>query len=330
MYTDEDLNTAIKKGIFSQQSVINFRNQFNSDLSPQADEEHFRLITGFNDIFVVIACSLLLYSSYSIITFFNETSAIFSIPILALFLSECFVRKRKMALPAIMLMLTFVAGVYFLVQHLLVSFQGKTYLASTACAAIAAIFHYQRFKVPVTVAAGAACFTGFLVALLVYFFPESIHWIQIVVLIGGIATFVMAMFWDSSDLARATHRTDVAFWLHLLSAPMIVHPVFSYLGILEGSHQANSVAIVILLYILMTLLSIIIDRRAFMVSSLLYVMYALSNLFALYGLIGTNLAITGVCLGGGLLLLSAYWQQTRRHVLMLIPVSVAKYLPPAH
>jgi hypothetical protein len=30
------------------------------------------------------------------------------------------------------------------------------------------------------------------------------------------------MWWDSSDRARLTRRSDVAFWLHLLAAPMIV------------------------------------------------------------------------------------------------------------
>lgn len=30
--------------------------------TPAADEEHFRLVTGFNDVFVVIACPLLLAS----------------------------------------------------------------------------------------------------------------------------------------------------------------------------------------------------------------------------------------------------------------------------
>jgi hypothetical protein len=44
------------------------------------------------------------------------------------------------------------------------------------------------------------------------------------VLVLGIGTFLFAMWWDSSDRARLTRRADVAFWLHLLAAPMIVHP----------------------------------------------------------------------------------------------------------
>ena len=61
MYTEEDLNEAVGKGIFSDDSV----NQFRLHIAAQknttiADEENFRLISGFNDVFVVIASGLLL------------------------------------------------------------------------------------------------------------------------------------------------------------------------------------------------------------------------------------------------------------------------------
>ena len=63
MYTDEDLDYAVKKGIFTGESVAEFRAQLSSSKNtPSVDEENFRLITGFNDIFVVIACMLLLFS----------------------------------------------------------------------------------------------------------------------------------------------------------------------------------------------------------------------------------------------------------------------------
>ena len=54
-------------------------------------------------------------------------------------------------------------------------------------------------------------------------------------LVLGIGVFLFAMWWDSSDPRRETRRSDVAFWLHLLSAPLIVHPIFSLLGLTEGT-----------------------------------------------------------------------------------------------
>ena len=44
------------------------------------------------------------------------------------------------------------------------------------------------------------------------------------VLIAGLGVFTLAMWWDRSDRVRQTRRSDVAFWLHLLAAPMIAAP----------------------------------------------------------------------------------------------------------
>ncbi len=328
MYSDEDLDSAVKKGIFTKAAVLEFRTQFsNTPGSTAVDEENFRLVTGFNDIFVVIACGLLLYSSYSVLGAINTVVSLLSLPLLAWGLAEFFVRKRKMALPAMVLMLVFVGGVFALSRYLFSSASGITYVAATGLSAIAAFVHYQRFQVPITVAAGAATALGFIAATVLYYLPGAINSILMIVLISGIFIFLLAMYWDASDLKRTTRRTDVAFWLHLLSAPMIVHPIFAYLGILEGKESTVSIAIVIVLYLLMTLVSIIIDRRAFMVSSLLYVMYALSNLFTIYGIVGYNLAATGVCIGGGLLLLSAFWRPVRSSIVKAIPVALQQFVP---
>src|SRR5437588_323954 len=51
------------------------------------------------------------------------------------------------------------------------------------------------------------------------------------VLCAGLITFALALAWDMSDPMRRTRRSDVAFWLHLLAAPAIVHPAFGLLGL---------------------------------------------------------------------------------------------------
>jgi hypothetical protein len=68
MYSDEDLNLAVKNGIFTDLSVEQFRHLLTTERnSPIVDEENFKLIGGFNDIFVVIACLLLLFSSHWVV-----------------------------------------------------------------------------------------------------------------------------------------------------------------------------------------------------------------------------------------------------------------------
>ncbi|WP_395669966.1 hypothetical protein [Rhodoferax sp.] len=111
MYTDENLSSAIRAGIFSEDAVNKFRSLVLSEQNLSgADEEHFRLVTGFNDIFVTIACGLLLLS-VAWIGYPNYLSlSSLAIAVISLGLSEFFVLKRRMALPAIFLLTTFVAS----------------------------------------------------------------------------------------------------------------------------------------------------------------------------------------------------------------------------
>jgi len=328
MYTDEDLDAAVEKGIFSQQSVVQFREQLASEThSPAVDEENFRLISGFNDIFVIIACLLLMFSAAWVLKPVNETLGLLMYPLLSWGLAEFFVRQRKMALPAIVLLLGFVGGVFTLCMQVFASFGDEAHVIATAVAAIAAYLHWWRFRVPITVAAGVAALLGFIVASVVSVLPDAKDWLMTLVFISGLATFAIAMYWDASDTARLTHRSDVAFWLHLLSAPMIAHPVFYNLGILEGSESINSMMIVIGLYVVMSVISIAVDRRAFMVSSLGYVLYAISKILEAYGDVSYSFAVTGVCIGAVLLLLSAFWRSTRKRLLAILPGGIQKYVP---
>ena len=328
MYSDEELNLAVKKGIFSEESVGAFREYVaTSKNTPRADEENFKLIGGFNDIFVVIACSLLLFSSWWVLSESNKSIGLCVFTALSWFLSEVFVRKRKMALPAIGLLLSFVGGVFAFSVSLFPDPNEWIVVLGAFLSAIAAYLHWRRFKVPITVAAGAAACVATLLALLASVFPAAEDLMLLAVFICGIAVFVLAMYWDASDLDRTTRKSDVAFWLHLLAAPLVIHPVFYTLGILGGDESLLNMLVVLVLYLLMTFVSIIVDRRAFMVSSLAYVIYALSTLIQNYGGVGYSFALTGVFMGSALLLLSAWWHPMRGLIVVRLPAFVSRYVP---
>jgi hypothetical protein len=330
MYTDEDLNLAVDKGVFTDESVEEFRKlQTSLKSTPSVDEENFRLVGGFNDIFIVIACLLLLFSTLWVLKSTAESDSIglLVFTILSWCLSEFFVLKRKMALPAIVLLLSFVGGAFSLsISALSLSFELSA-VAATAITSVAAYFHWRRFGVPITIAVGTAAVVGLLVSVIVSILPVAKDWLLSIVFLCGIFTFAFAMFWDSSDTSRTTSKSDTAFWLHLLSAPMIIHPVFSSLGVLNGNESLSSMLIVFILYLFMTSISIVIDRRAFMVSSLVYVLYALSTLIKIYGGVGYSFALTGVCMGGALLLLSAYWNPVRSVLVDKLPDAMKFYIP---
>jgi hypothetical protein len=149
-------------------------------------------------------------------------------------------------------------------------------------------------------------------------------------LVAGLAVFALAMRWDMSDPKRETRRADVAFWLHLLAAPLIVHPVFALMGLLSGGVSLGAAAVVILLYVALGLVALAIDRRALLVSALAYVLYALSTLFREFGAVSLNVALTALVLGSALLMLSAYWANARAAVLAILPEALRRGLPEPH
>ncbi len=77
----------------------------------------------------------------------------------------------------------------------------------------------------------------------------------------------------------------------------------------------------------MSVISVVIDRRAFMVSSLVYVLYAFSSLLEIYGVVGYSFAATGVFMGVALLLISVFWHEIRVKLVALLPSLMQKYLP---
>jgi len=328
MYTDEDLNLAVEKGIFTDASVKAFRHFLaTQNNSAAVDEENFKLIGGFNDIFIVIACALLLFSSLWVLKGFNESIGLLVFAALSWGLAEFFVLKRKMALPAIMLLLAFIGGVFNCAMSLFPATSELALVVAASLSTVAAYFHWQRFRVPITIAVGTAAALGILVSTVAALVPDATDWLLLMLFISGVAAFALAMVWDSSDTERVTHKSDVAFWLHLLSAPLIIHPVFSSLGILAGDESLTSLAIVIILYVVMSSISIAVDRRAFMVSSLAYVVYALSSIIETLGGVGYSFALTGVFMGGALLILSAYWHSVRANLVAKLPNALQQYLP---
>jgi len=328
MYTNEDLNAAVDAGIFTLQSVESFRDLVTkTQATPSVDEENFKLISGFNDIFVVIASILMLLSASWLTYEIHPTLSAAVSALLSWGLAEFFVKKRKMSLPAIVLLMAFVGSVFLGTIRLFDHMSEEAIMVASAVSAIATFIHWKRFAVPITVAAGLATALIFVISMLLYFFPSLKDYVHFLVLMVGILTFTIAMHWDATDTKRMSNNSDVAFWLHLLSAPLIVHPVFSILGVFDNQSGIGTIFFIVILYIILSSISLIIDRRAFMVSSLAYVLYAFSSIFKTYGLENNSFAISGVMIGLSLLLLSGYWAKARKFLLRFVPQNIQNKVP---
>jgi hypothetical protein len=156
--------------------------------------------------------------------------------------------------------------------------------------------------------------------------PDTL--LYLLLLTVGVGIFGLAMWWDRSDRSRETRRSDVAFWLHLLAAPMIAHPVFALLGVTDGNDISSGAAVAVLgIYVLFGLVALAIDRRALLVSALAYVLFALTQLFREFGAVELNVALTAFVIGSALLLLSAFWQNARAVVVRVLPDGLAAQLP---
>lgn len=232
-----------------------------------------------------------------------------------------------MALPAIALLVAFVASVFASVILFFGGPSQNVLMLAAAISSVAAWLHWQRFRVPITVAVGAETAVLFVIVLLASIFPALHRYMMGMIFLGGIVIFCIAMRWDMADLKRVSRKSDVAFWLHLSAAPLIVHPVFTNLGIFHGNQSANSIIIVLLLYLVLTLISLIIDRRAFMVSALIYVLVALTKLLKTYGVAGDSFAYVGVLIGFSLLLLSGFWHRVRRQLILHLPTGIRQRVP---
>jgi hypothetical protein len=352
MYSEADIEAAVAAGVLSSDAAAGLRSHVAAQRSaPAVDEEHFRLITGFNDIFVGVAAAILLFAVAWIGNAVGpRIGGEGPSPFAGLFvaatawgLAEFFTRKRRMALPSILLLLAFAGGVLLTAFTTIVlafgeaAFENSERAASLAVAASAAVaagatfLHWRRFRVPITVAVFAAAVVAIPLAGIAYAVGAESPALQDILLgtglVLGLGVFVFAMGWDSSDPRRETRRSDVAFWLHLLAAPMIVHPIFSLLGLTDGDASPIEALGVLLLYVLLGITALAIDRRALLVSALAYVLFALVSLFRQFGAVELNLALAAFVIGSGLLLLSAFWHNARRSVVRPLPSGLRSRLP---
>ncbi len=361
MYSDTDLNAAVAAGTLTQEAADALRAHVAAErTTPSADEENFRLVTSFNDVFVTLAGILVLVSAAWIGGMLHPVAGAAALAASSWALSEFFTLKRRMALPSIIFFIGFVLGVYWVGMAIFSPFgavlgsgiglfgglagvaigtDGDTGLLSqTMSSAVSSAMvigacwvHWQRFRVPITIAWGTVSIVTFVFALIASAFPSIVgsQGLLFLMLALGLGVFSFAMWWDMQDTKRTTRNSDVAFWLHLFASPLIVHPIFLLMGWnLGDSAPGAALAIVaILLYLIFACIALLIDRRAFLVSAMVYVLAAIVYLFSTSGASGTMFPVAALIIGSGLLLMSALWQKLRAVVLHVAPDHIRARLP---
>lgn len=347
--TEDEIEAAVSAGALPAEAAAALRTFVEQKRGAlQADEESFRLLTGFNDIFVAIALVISLGALAWLTSQFSLLGSAVAVATASWALAEFFTRVRRMALPSLLLLFAFVGavvtGVFVLSPESPTQTQSIAYIViAGVCGGVAAFLHWRRFKVPVTVAAGVASLGMTGVGLVAYIL-DSEDATMIAALVAGLVAFAVALAWDMSDPLRKTRRADVAFWLHLLAAPVIVHPLFRLLGVgrtgaffpvsddggapISASGGLSVTLISLAIYVALSVVALVVDRRALMVSGLLYLLYATYAALRLAGSDETSYGAAALIVGSGLLLLSAFWATARRFVLRFTPAPLRARLPP--
>jgi hypothetical protein len=356
MLHDDDLDAAVGAAIVTQAQADSLREfavkRRSTGVAERADEERFRFMRGFNDIFFAIGVALL---GVGLVLFAGMNFAnplVCGLSAFAMWgLAELLVRRMRLVLPGIVIVGFFVMFVVVTIPPLPVgigprsfgptpggnvvneffAFGNVPWMAINAViASLAAFGFYLRFRFPfalLIVAAGAVC--GFVLGANQFLFAGLPLGRMLLTLLSGVAVFAIAMRFDLSDRLRATRRSDCAFWLHVLAAPLLVHSLIGLVS-LSTSQAGNVMSLAIIAIAgLLTVVALVIDRRALLVSALVYVGSAIAIALSNASMNRASVLIaTLVILGLLVLALGVGWAPLRRRVVSLLSPQFVDRLPP--
>ncbi|WP_292680212.1 hypothetical protein [Mesorhizobium sp.] len=341
----------------------------------EGDEENLRLVGGGNDLFVTVGTVLLSAGFFFVLTTLLPGQTFWIAGILAVFawgLAEIVTRQHRMKLSSSVLALIFMAAILAaLALQVEASFgirKPETIwqllaLRKTASQAgylflgggiIAAAIYFWRFRVPIIAGAIAIAFTllAFLQTAIILYdsvtagaiapprmedVPELLRAALYMPLICGLIVFATGVAFDIYDRDRRKIWSDCAFWLHVVSAPMLVHPLFIMAtgqNVVFGhiAPDANATIMLTILILGFLYVALAIDRRSLLVPTLAYF-----GSLGIYYLVNSASDSTGippfalilVVVGALIILFGAGWQRIRRFVVKpTLPAAVIRRLPP--
>lgn len=270
-------------------------------------------------------------------------------------LGEVFARRRRLFLPAIAIVISLtgfmIVATALLYAGVLVGtgFDGSGLdwsrmppelrwgiLLATAMAFIAPFAFYLRFRLPFSLGLTGGGIAGFIVvAAMIANFEMTMQYLPLLSLVLGIMLFIAAVAFDARDPARTTRYSDNGFWLHFAAAPLILNGTFGLIGMAFGNEfaaggagaliqsaatdqgQATAhAALTLLVVAALGVVSLLINRRVLIVSTLITTGVAIGVLMNAVGMGAGGLAAsTLIVLGAFVLILGGSWHTVRRALL---------------
>lgn len=218
------------------------------------------------------------------------------------------------------------------------------------------VFYYMAFRLPFAgglVGVGLVT-TGVLAMFTLDPYTTAINLPAVNVAAGG-ALLLAGILFDMRDPGRTTRLSGTAFWLHFFAAPILLSAVLNVTQVgwtlsesdFENFEQMNLIAamaaengeamrlatVALIVIGLFALVSLLINRRALIVSGLLTAGISIGVIVNGSGLgAGAVVAVTLLLLGGTVVLLGAAWDPVRRILLAPFPSGgpIARLFPPAN
>ncbi|PTW62789.1 hypothetical protein C8N35_101837 [Breoghania corrubedonensis] len=359
MLDREELQSAVDAGLLTPIQADALVAHYARTDETSADREEVRFARGFHDVFISIGLVIFFVGLFlgipSLLSFGQpKTLATYGpATVIAWLLAEWLAGRRKLALPAILLSVLFTwffavtaTAIYGHVGGRVVmtsdignplfgpfgfdwGAHDKVPLVFGLAAFFGGALYYGRFKVPIALSGLVAGALVTLAALIETASPGLVlRHVAPFLLAAGLICFALAMYFDARDLARTTLNTDKAFWLHLMAAPLIMHSVLAMIRSDTGT-TGEAVAIIAVVLVL-GIVALVVDRRALLVSGLVYLGVAIFNLLKSSNVDGqTGIAASLLILGLFILTLGSGWTSVRR--LVLAPFSGSRlfdYVPP--
>ncbi|HEX5007455.1 MAG TPA: hypothetical protein VFV70_10110 [Hyphomonadaceae bacterium] len=253
-------------------------------------------------------------------------------------LAEYFCGKRRLLLPSMALSVAIVCAAATLLTIIMMptteaelnhrgdDFEGFLFgmgYAAFGAAALAAAAIFWRFRLPFSLFLLAGSGAGLFYTLVGQLTGAGQAISGGAMLVAGIATLAVAIWFDMRDPMRSSRTSDHAFWLHLAAAPQIIWGIRS-LMLGSGFAPAGVADATMMLVILIAfgVLSLALNRRALIVSGLLTfggTLWVLVDSFGGGGNMLNNVMLTALIVGGVIVLLGGGWRTARRALLRLIP-----------
>ncbi|MEM6615715.1 MAG: hypothetical protein AAF619_04240 [Pseudomonadota bacterium] len=340
----ENLKAAVAEGILSaDQSARLFAfsaRQRGEATEYTSEDEPFRFVRGFRDVFIALGLILLFGGiAGSVLATFTtgliflpaeplKLAGVFAIlSVFAWLTGELVTARLRLPLASIVTVSAFAAAIgaatfYATVALFFDVSEGVVGILVGVSSIVATILYYIRFGLPFALLPIAAAGVLIFISLADTISPGAIQaHASIVFGLAGIFVFIIAMAYDTRDPQRITRFAECAFWLHLLAAPLIVHSLINALGEVNRL-TTGSASLIVGIIVLIGLIALIIDRRALLVSTLIYLGTVVSFALGNTGLDGSEqFYVTLVVLGAFALTLGLGWLPLRRIVFSTLPES---------